>query len=322
MGRNLLILLGVGVTLILAAIWQRHYLMVQLIALEEPPALLDTSAEGVDAVWFDDYFLIEAIDERTFAIGEPLYYQQNFSYLIVGDERAVLFDAGPGIRDIRAAAESLTELPITFVPSHFHYDHTGNRVTFDQVAVVDLPYLRQRAVDNQLSLLWFEHLGESEGVAPVTLDVDEWLPIGSVVSLGGRDLQVLYTPGHTTDSISLLDLTSGAVFAGDFIYPGPLYAFLPNSSLGEYLTGADNLVARKDDVGTLYTAHRLAPPGIPTLGIQDVLDLQHALKAIRDGQLKGEGVYPVSYPVNERIQLLSEPTWLQRWSPPVASSND
>jgi hypothetical protein len=44
--------------------------------------------------WFDDYFVVETIDPSTFAIGEPRYYQGNYSYLIVGTARAVLFDAG------------------------------------------------------------------------------------------------------------------------------------------------------------------------------------------------------------------------------------
>jgi hydroxyacylglutathione hydrolase len=307
----------VTILLLLAglAVSQRHLIMVRLMASGEAPALLERENENPDSYWHEDYFLVESLDARTYAIGEPLYYQQNFSYLIMGNERAVLFDAGPGYRDIRGVAESLTDLPITFIPSHFHYDHVGNTVTFDRLAVVDLPYLRRRAEDNRLELTWTEHLGSFEGVNAPTLEVDEWLAVNSTIDLGDRSLRVLYTPGHTEDSISLLDSSSGYIFSGDFIYPGPLYAFLPNSNLGDYLQGANTVLAADAGDPAIFGAHRDVAPGPPRLGMQDVKDLRATLLELRDGSAKGAGLYPVQYEVNERIQLLVEPDWLQKWTP-------
>ncbi|MEM1250583.1 MAG: MBL fold metallo-hydrolase, partial [Acidobacteriota bacterium] len=252
-------------------------------------------------------------DLAGYAIGEPLYPQQNYSYLIEGSERAVLFDAGPGYRDIRAVAESLTDRPITFVPSHLHFDHVGNRVTFERVALVDLPHLRRRARDNRLQLMWAEHLGSSEGVAAPTLEIDEWLPVGSDIDLGDRRLRVVYTPGHTDDSISLVDSSTDFVFTGDFLYPGPLYAFLPNSSLGEYLQGSEDLLAELHSSAALYGAHRDKAPGVPRLSPSDLMDLRDALLTLRAGDAKATGTYPRTYRVNERLRLLAEPRWLQDW---------
>ena len=45
----------------------------------------------------DDYWAVQSIDASTAAIGEPRYYQQNYTYLIVGEQRALLFDAGSGL---------------------------------------------------------------------------------------------------------------------------------------------------------------------------------------------------------------------------------
>lgn len=311
--KKILVTLVVLAVLASIIVWQRHFVLFNLMGSGEPPPLLGESTEQASSRWYADYFIVEDIDARTFAIGEPLYYQQNFSYLIAGTERAVLFDAGPGYRDIRAVAESLTDLPITFIPSHFHYDHTGNQITFDRVAVVDLPRLRERAPDNKLTLTWYEHLGSGEGIDAPTLDVDEWLPIGSEIDLGGRTLRVLYTPGHTNDSISLLDNENGAIFVGDFIYPGPLYAFLPNSSMQDYLDGSGNLLRDAKSGSTLFTAHRDTPPGIPILSTEDVKDLQRTLISIKNGTIVGDGLYPHAYKVNERIELLAEPPWLQDW---------
>ena len=93
----------------------RHRFLVFGLSLAGAPPLLPAQDEGPHVRWVDDYFTVEAIDERTFAIGEPRYAQSVYNYLILGEERAILFDAGPGLRDIRSLAESLTDLPITFV---------------------------------------------------------------------------------------------------------------------------------------------------------------------------------------------------------------
>jgi glyoxylase-like metal-dependent hydrolase (beta-lactamase superfamily II) len=304
---SLLLLAIVAVT-----VSQRFRLLLWFFGDGQPPALLKAVDEGPDVRWMDDYFIVRVIDPQTFAIGEPRYHQQNFNYLIAGTERAILFDAGPGYRDIRPIAEALTGLPITFVPSHFHFDHVGNEITFERVAVADLPHLRDRAEGDSLQLEWYEHLGSAEGYAAPALQVDEWLHPGAVIDLGGRWLRVLFTPGHTDDSISLLDEAAGLLFSGDFIYPGPLYAFLPNSSLGDYLQGTHTVLAAAADA-RVFGAHRDAPPGAPEQSLADVRDLKQALEAIQAGALDGSGFYPATYLVSPTIQLLAEPAWLQDW---------
>lgn len=280
----------------------------------EPPELLPATDEGPTARWIEDYFTVELVAPDTFAIGEPRYAQQNYSYLIIGDDRALLFDAGPGIRDIRAVAESLTDRPIVFLPSHFHYDHVGNEITFDQIAVVDLPHIRDRVgKDGALTLETMEHLGMAEGMAAPTWQVDHWWAPGTEVDLGGRTLELLYTPGHTTDSISLLDAENGILFSGDYLYPGDLYGFLPNSSMGDYLSVADTLLDQLDEATIFLGAHRVTPPGPPRLGFEDLSDLADGLVGIREGSIDGTGSYPEAFPINHRLVMLAEPRWLQRW---------
>lgn len=314
-----LALLLVGVAVAGSLVWafnERRILNMYWFSLTTegvPPALLDKTNEGVLVRWVDDYFTIERIAPATFAIGEPRYHQQNYSYLIIGMERALLFDAGPGIRDIRATAESLTDLPITWLPSHFHYDHVGNGITFERIAVVDLPYLRKRAPDNLLTLTKAEHLGMAEGFTIPTWRVDTWLAVGEEIDLGQRSLKLLYTPGHTTDSVSLFDAANNIVFSGDYIYPGYLYGFLPNSSMGDYLRGARTLLADVPENATIFGAHRRRPPGAPSLKFDDLQDLERGLNAIRDGEIEGQGTYPQTFSINERISMLAEPRWLQDW---------
>ncbi len=83
--------------------------------------------------------------------------------------------------------------------------------------------------------------------------------------------------------------------------------------LKEYLEGSENVLSEVASGSSLFAAHRDSPPGIPTLSTSDVRDLQETLRSIRDGAANGHGIYPRVYEVNERIDLLAEPPWLQDW---------
>ena len=65
------------------------------IMAQKKPSML---AEGVR--WFDDWFAIENIAPGVHAIGEPRFHQINWNYLIEGSAPRLLFDTGPGVRDI------------------------------------------------------------------------------------------------------------------------------------------------------------------------------------------------------------------------------
>ena len=43
------------------------------------------------------------------------------------------------------------------------------------------------------------------------------------IDLGGRTMEVIATPGHTPDAISLLDRANGLLFTGDTYYPAPIW---------------------------------------------------------------------------------------------------
>jgi hydroxyacylglutathione hydrolase len=136
------------------------------------------------------------------------------------------------------------------------------------------------------------------------------------MELGDRKLRVLYTPGHTDDSISLLDPTNGYLFSGDFLYSAePLWAFLPTSGMGDYLQGFETVLEAVPIHSRIFGAHRSGPPGNPEQAITDVHDLGNALRSIRKGELKGEGFYPVIYAVSPSHNLWAEPSWLQEWQP-------
>jgi hydroxyacylglutathione hydrolase len=271
--------------------------------------------QPVRGAWFDDYFIVETLDAATFAIGEPRYYQLNYSYLIVGAQRAVLFDAGTGNRDIVPVVRSLTKVPVTVIPSHLHFDHVGALGRFEHTALVDLPSLRARADEGTLALERYEFLGFADGLPAKRFAVDEWWFPGTDIDLGGRRLKVLHTPGHTPTSASLYDAERHWLFAGDLIYPGKLYAFLPGASRRAYLETTRRLLALLDPATTIYTAHVADDPviiGAPVVEMADLRALEATLVAIDRGTAASAGSYPRIFPVRGPITFATGFGWNNR----------
>lgn len=289
---------------------------------QEPP-IGPKPALPVAGRWVDDYFVVEEIDPTTLALGEPRYYQGNYSYLIIGDKRAVLFDAGTGTRDIVPVVRSLTTLPVTVIPSHLHFDHVGALGRFDRTALIDAGSLRARIRDSRLTLDRYEFMGFVEGLQTPTVRVDEWWAADTTVDLGNRRLQVLSTPGHTPTSVSLYDEERRQLFVGDFVYPGHLYAFLPGASRSAYLATTRRLLSKIDPATRIYAAHRAdrpAPVRAPVLEVADLHALEATLVAIEQGRLhsieRGSldsiGSFPRVFPVRGPVTFATGYPWNNR----------
>ncbi len=302
-----------GITAVLAAV--APYISAEYRLRQHGTIIGARPSQPIRGRWFDDYFVVEDIDATTFAIGEPRYYQGNYSYLLVGSNRALLFDAGTGNRDIVPVVRSLTSLPVTVLPSHLHFDHVGALGRFERTALLNLMALRKRVRNSRLTLRRYEFLGFADSVPEPSFAVDEWWTPGSTVDLGGRALRVLSTPGHTPSSAALYDAQRHQLFAGDFIYPGMLYAFLPGSSRRDYLATARSLLATTDPSTRVYAAHLSDDPrtiSVPTLDIRDLRALEQTLVQINAGGLKNSGLYPRVYPVRGPLTFGTGFAWNNR----------
>lgn len=300
--KRVLIVCLVIASLVIAAVYvERRLLLVA--AFSSEPALNDAEPELDSTVWFDDYYTVEYIDATTIAIGEPRYHQQNYNYLILGDERALLFDTGPGVRDIGPVVASLTNLPVTVTQSHLHYDHVGNHSKFSDIVFPDLEHLRRLESKGTVPLSASQHLGFVENIETPQVTVSQWLSPNGEIDLGNRTIKMIHAPGHTPDSIVLHDSVNQMLFTGDFIYYGPLFAMLPGSDLEDYYASSQRLADEISAETRLFAAHRDKAPGLPEVGHADLVDLRDGIKNILSGNLEGEGSYISVYPLNERIEL-------------------
>lgn len=212
----------------------------------------------------DDWYAVEAIDARTFAINEPKSSQYNTSYLIAGDKRAIMFDAGSserpaGSQSMREVAERYTDKPITLILSHFHYDHIYDAAKFESVTLIDRPEIRANIRGDAYTIGALE----SVDAQMPPLKVAGVMADGEVIDLGERRLDVLNLPGHTTESVVLIDRVGNQAFTGDFVYQhlGGIIAFAPTSDLLAYKANSTRLL-RLTDAGTqFFGAH-----GVPRFG--------------------------------------------------------
>lgn len=267
-------------------------------------------AEGVR--WFDDWFAVREVAPGIHAIGEPRFHQINWNYLVIGGQRALLFDTGPGVRDILQVVKALTTLPVTAMPSHMHFDHTGNITRFPDVALADLPVLRAFERDGLMQEPGNLFLGHYEGMKWTPFRVSQWWPPGHIIDLGGRRLEVIHTPGHAPDHVALWDAEANVLLAADFLYLGALYAQVPGSDLAQYEAGCDVLLRRLDAGSRIFGAHGMPDAegrhDAPQLARPDLAALRDTLKKLRNS-----GETPSRVEVNERMYLLIGPHAYEAW---------
>ncbi|MEG3182176.1 MBL fold metallo-hydrolase [Sphingomonas sp. LT1P40] len=263
----------------------------------------------------DDYFAVQDLGGGTYAIGEPRYYQANYSYLIVGSERALLFDAGSGSRNMRPLVERLARVPVTVLPSHLHFDHLGGIAAFDRIAMLDNDAVRAQVHDGVLKPDRYAFLGMFDGKAPPAVKIAEWIKPETRIDLGDRVVTILSTPGHTPHSAAILDERAGWLFTGDFIYPTMLYAFLPGASMSDYRRTAQHLIKRLPERTVLWTAHccrRGEGFSAPRLAMHDLRALDRALARREAGEVAYDGFFPRRYPVNDQMVLGTGFSWNNR----------
>ena len=260
--------------------------------------------------WFEVYRVAPAV----FAIYEPHQAEETIGYLIAGDKRGVLFDTGMGIGDLRALVSELTRLPIVVLNSHTHDDHVGNNWQFDTIYGMDTGFTRTNARgsrrDAQAEITPDQICGPlPKGFDPKAYRTRPWkiasfMHDGDRIDLGGRSLQIIATPGHTPDSISLFDSANGLLFTGDTFYPGTIWLYRPETDLAAYGASVGKLAALAPQVKLVLGAHN-----VPVAKPEVLPRLASAFAAIRTGKVPAKPVSPgkVIYQVGDIAFLMHSP---------------
>jgi glyoxylase-like metal-dependent hydrolase (beta-lactamase superfamily II) len=215
--------------------------------------------------WFEIY----KVSEGVIAFLEPGHTEEAISYLVLGNERAVLLDTGMGVANLQAEVERLTDLPVVVVVSHGHYDHVGDNHRFSEVWAfdcdTDVTRIEQGRTREECTRYMAPglYLELPAGFNPATYEilpsrVTHRLRHREIIDLGGRTLTVHHTPGHTEGSICLLDSRGGLLFTGDTFYPGMMFAHFEDSDFTVYRKSIRYLVDLLPGVNHLCPSHNEA----------------------------------------------------------------
>ena len=148
------------------------------------------------------------LDEVTWVIS--FMNGSEYIYLLEGTEKALLLDTGYGMGQLRRFVEGLTDRPVLVANTHFHPDHSAGNGEWERVMLsagwaVDAPSVTNPGA-GPADLSAFPHPDYEKVI----------LHDGDLISLGGRDIQVLEAaPAHCNSSLFFVDEGHKLLFTGD-----------------------------------------------------------------------------------------------------------
>jgi glyoxylase-like metal-dependent hydrolase (beta-lactamase superfamily II) len=174
-----------------------------------------------------------------------------------GADRALLIDPGDEAGRLQTAMDELGVALEAILLTHTHFDHIG--------AVAALARATQAPVycpRGELPVL------ENPGAffPPMFGPVEGWkaehaLDGGDRLQLAGLDVEVLSTPGHSSDHVTFV--IGDALFSGDVLFQGSIgRTDLPGASYETLMASIAGLLERFDDDTAVHPGHM----GLTTLG--------------------------------------------------------
>lgn len=135
-------------------------------------------------------------------------------HLIMGNKNNYVIDTGLGSRSMEPVLKYLQPgKPVIVVNTHYHWDHVWGNAVFCGSPVISHSLCRHRLEDR-----WDEMLQKHRQY--IFGDIQKSMPnlvFDDGLYFPDDGIRIFYTPGHTLDSISVLDEQDGVLNAGDNI---------------------------------------------------------------------------------------------------------
>ncbi len=167
----------------------------------------------------------ERISDDIYVFTSELYAQVTAG-AVIGADGAALIDTLPfpsETRQIKDFVEKRLGSRVRYViNTHYHSDHTNGNYLFPEAEVIGHWQTREK-----LATIGVEALEKAKPHMPELTEVEVRLPTILVdqgplyLQLGRKTLQLFHTPGHSSDSVSVLLREDKILFSGDMMMPLP-----------------------------------------------------------------------------------------------------
>lgn len=212
-------------------------------------------------VYRDKNVVFWKLDNHTW-IGSGNRVSSETLYLIEGNDKAALLDAGTNIPDLDKIVAKITKKPVSLLLTHGHGDHVGGAGCFDE--------------------LWMNTA--DAGMLRNYKGTVHHIENGQRFDLGGRVLEAFYTPGHTNGSITFLEVGTDKGYSGDAYGSTNL---LVNTSLETILnTAVESLKYYKEHGYKYFYPGHYWGDNLETL--DRIEEIRQISEDVLDGKIEGE----------------------------------
>ena len=222
-----------------------------------------------EVVYQDDEVVFRKLDDHTWIGNGHRVYNESL-YLVEGNDRAVLLDAGTNIPGLDKIVAQITSKPVTLMLTHGHGDHVGGAGPFPEVYLCE--------ADEQM---FTNNVRRYKGQIKHLSD-------GQTIDLGGRKLEVMFTPGHTSGSVTFFDKERHYGFSGDAFGSTNLLVFTYLSNVVASAAKVEKYI-KENEIKFLYPGHY---SGDNLESPQRVTDIKEMCQEVLDGKrepIKSDG---------------------------------
>jgi glyoxylase-like metal-dependent hydrolase (beta-lactamase superfamily II) len=215
---------------------------------------------------WQENFSVYKIRFNIFLIRERACFEDINCYLFVGKDKALLFDTGLGLGNIKELITGFIKLPIIVLNSHTHYDHISGNYLFDSIVGLSTDYSKAntKGMSHETLLSFYKqaYIFSNSLLSCISPDyfihpflVNGFVNDGEKIELGELTLEIIKTPGHSPDGICLFDKADSLLFSGDIINKGTLFLHLPESDFNDFSNSIEKLRTIDHFIKYIMPAH-------------------------------------------------------------------